>query len=246
MVGPGVIWECPQLLAIGDRWLLVVSWDDGVGVPPPGPDGTRPRHQGVVAYVGDLDLSGTVPRFVAATETVLDHGPDFYAPQLVADGERVLAWGWAWEGRGSGTNHRSADDIAAAGWAGTLTFPREVVIDASGAARCLPARELIDLVDEPLAADQVDGGWEVCTPAPAWTVAAAGGVLLDLVDGATGQTRSVWGEDASGPTRVFVDGSIVEAFTACGSTTLRAYPADGECWRVRSAGPLEAATLRAR
>ena len=31
MVGAGAIWECPQLLPVGDHWLLVVSWDDGAG-----------------------------------------------------------------------------------------------------------------------------------------------------------------------------------------------------------------------
>ncbi len=246
MVGPGAIWECPQLVPVGDRWLLVVSWDDGGGLPTPGPDGNLVRHQGVIAYVGSLDLSGPVPRFQAATETVLDHGPDFYAPQLVADGERVLAWGWAWEGRGYGTNHRSNDEIAASGWAGTLTFPREVVIDATGAARCIPARELAGLVGEPLAGTRVEGGWEVLTNAPAWMLAAESGVEVHLLDEATGHSRAVWGADAPGPTHVYVDGSIVEVFDGSGSTTLRAYPAEGERWRVRSADPLEAATLRVR
>jgi len=243
MEGPGAIWECPQLLPVGDRWLLVVSWDDGV--PTPGPDGTLSRHQGVTGYVGDLDVSGPAPRFVAGTETKLDLGPDFYAPQLVADGDRVLAWGWSWEGRGTGTNHRSDSEIAASGWAGTVTFPREVVIDSSGAAKCIPARELAGLVGEPLDVRHAQGSWEVLTSASAWTFIAEGGAQLDLVDESTGQARPVWRDDGPGATRVFIDGSIVEVFTSTGSTTVRAYPASGERWRGRSTSPLAAASLRA-
>ena len=163
----------------------------------------RGRHR--VGYVGELDLSGTAPRFSAQTELALDHGPDFYAPQLVADGDRVLAWGWSWEGRGAGTNHRSAADIVECGWAGTLTFPREVVLTESGIAMCIPARELTGLVGEPITARQTESGWELRTSTPAWTLAAVDGVQLDLVDAATGHVRQVWSTAQPGEVRLFVE-----------------------------------------
>ena len=33
----------------------------------------------------------------------------------------MLLWGWAWEGA-----ERGLDEITTAGWAGVLTFPREL------------------------------------------------------------------------------------------------------------------------
>lgn len=244
MQGAGAIWECPQLVQVGDAWVLVVSWDDGPAAERPGPEGTVVRPMGATAYAGELDVSGPVPVFRARTETPLDHGPDFYAPQLVPDGDRVLGWGWSWEGRGPGPNRRSDAEIAASGWAGTVTFPREVVLDPSGSTRCVPARELAALAGEPLGVRATDGRYELGTAVPAWTATADGRVELDLVDGATGLPRSVWRRSAPGPTRVFVDGSIVEVFGPSGSTTVRAYPAPGESWRLTADEGLEAATLR--
>ncbi|MEZ5230322.1 MAG: hypothetical protein R2710_27760 [Acidimicrobiales bacterium] len=59
----------------------------------------------------------------------------------------------------------------------------------------------------------------------------------------TGAVRAAWRGSTSGTVDVFADGSIVEMFTATGSTTLRAYPAAGERWRVRSTGPAQAQVL---
>lgn len=244
MPGEGAIWECPQLIPFEGRWLLVVSWDHGVGVLPPTPDGTVPRTLGVTCYLGDLDVSGPVPRFIAETASAFDHGPDFYAPQLVVHGDRVLAWGWSWEGRGVGTNRRPGAEVEASGWAGTVTFPREVVIGPSGVAQCIPARELAGLVGEPLEVDGDDRGFELRTAAPAWTLTADGEVQVDLHDESTGQARPVWSGGAPGAVTVFTDGSIVEVFTGSGSATVRAYPAGGEVWRVRSTRRLAAAVLR--
>lgn len=244
MVGAGAIWECPQLVPVREGWLLVVSWDDGAAAQPAGSDGiSRPRH-GVACYSGELDVTGPVPRFTPATEALLDHGPDFYAPQLVIDGDRVLAWGWSWEGRGAGTNHRSDAEVAACGWAGTLTFPREVVLGPAGAGMCVPARELEALEGRPLPVHSTGDGVEMQTDEAAWVARSAGGVLVELVDGSTGQVRPVWSSRTEGPITVFADGSIVEVFAEWGTSTRRAYPAAGEVWRVRSGGPMVATVLR--
>lgn len=241
MAGAGAIWECPQLVQVGADWLLVVSWDAGPAAEVAGPAGTTVRPMGVTGYVGALDVSGPAPRFVPRTATAFDHGPDFYAPQLVPDGDRVLAWGWSWEGRGTGPNRPCATETV---WAGTLTLPREVVVDPTGSPRFIPARELAALLGESLGIRATDGRYELGTAEPAWTATADGWVELDLVDGATGLARSVWTGSASAPTRVFVDGSIVEVFGPSGSTTVRAYPAAGEFWRLTADEGLEAATLR--
>ncbi|MEZ5376854.1 MAG: glycoside hydrolase family 32 protein [Acidimicrobiales bacterium] len=243
MVGSGTFWECPQLVPFGERWLLVVSWDEPVPADERRGESAPERRHGVAAYVGDLDLSGSVPRFVPTAETPLDHGPDFYAPQLVVDDGRILAWGWSWEGRGTGTNHRSAADIAASGWAGTLTFPREVMAGPSGLPVCMPAHELDRLRGGGLQVQEVDGVYEMHTSEPAWMHTATGDVMIDLVNDTTGAVRAAWRGSTSGTVDVFADGSIVEMFTATGSTTLRAYPAAGERWRVRSTGPAQAQVL---
>ncbi len=76
---------------------------------------------------------------------MLDEGPAFYAPQLMTDGDRTLLWGWSWE------LGRTEEQVAAAGWAGVLTFPRELYV-RDGVLGSRPAAELAKLR----------------TPSPAW------------------------------------------------------------------------------
>ena len=121
---PANVWECPNLVRLGDRWLIVLSlWRlvDG-------------RHDlaGVRYLVGDLRLEdGRAPRFVPEAGGRVDTGPTFYAPQLLAHDGRVLLRAWSWE------HGRSDAEIDAAGWAGVLTFPRALTLrgDALVSAR---------------------------------------------------------------------------------------------------------------
>ncbi|MFJ8596778.1 glycoside hydrolase family 32 protein [Streptomyces sp. NPDC093598] len=125
--GP-VGWECPQYATFGDRGVLIISdW-----TPQGGPSHTT-VHTG-------REQDG---RFTATADPVpLDHGPDFYAPALLrAPGDRWLLWGWAWEARDDAWVHE-------AGWAGTLTLPREVTLAADGTIIQRPARELLALRGE--------------------------------------------------------------------------------------------------
>jgi beta-fructofuranosidase len=221
-VAPAEIWECPQLVPLPDptgetRWVLVLSlWHDRT-------------LRGVSALVGDLDLSTGAPRFVVNTGGPLDLGPDFYAPQAFVHAEerRVLLWGWTWESR----TQRTQDEVLAAGWAGALTFPRELGI-SGGRVVSTPARELVGLRRDVLDVANLAEG----VPAaelPAWEVEAQGQVLVDLV-GPDGE-REVWrGPAAAARTRVLVDGSVVEAFADGAVWTVRAYPRAGESWRVRA------------
>ena len=211
-VADAQIWECPNLVRLDDRWLLVLSlWravEDGVG-----------ELSGVRYLVGDLEPAGPGLRFVAASGGVLDEGPAFYAPQLLPDGDRVLLWGWSWE------LGRTAEQVEAAGWAGVLTCPRELgVVD--GVLTSRPARELEALRGPalPAAGSFVERAFEVL---------ADSAVGLTLEDGDREQLVLDPARAAGGAVRVLVDGSLVEAFAADGrSLTTRAYPTVTSRWRV--------------
>jgi beta-fructofuranosidase len=222
----GHVWECPQLVRVGDAWVLLVSWLE-----------RDSERFGVTAFTGRLDVSGEAPRFVVERAAPLDAGPDLYAPQAyVADDGRVLVWGWSWEGRGDAHAERPEHEVAAAGWAGVLTCPRELALTPAGTAVTRPVAELAGLRGGalPLADGVLD------TDEPSFRVAAAGAVVVSLVDGA--HEVRVWASD--GPAEVLVDGSLLEAFEPARSTTLRAYPRGGQRWRVRTSGDAEAHVLR--
>ncbi|MFB9378027.1 glycoside hydrolase family 32 protein [Kineococcus gynurae] len=219
----GSIWECPQLFRLGEDWVLLVSWvhrsESGESL-------------GVTAYVGDLDLAGDAPRFRVRAANRLD-GPEFYAPQgFCAPDGRVLLFSWTWEGRGTGVLGRAQVDTDAAGWAGSLTFARELQVQ-DGRAVCRPAAELLALRAGPLAHDER----EVATAEAAWEVLAAGPVVLQVHD--DDGAHEVWSGES--PTvRVLVDASVVEVFTAEDSSTLRIYPRGEARWVLR-AGHVDAA-----
>ncbi|WP_033223146.1 glycoside hydrolase family 32 protein [Kitasatospora phosalacinea] len=117
-------WECPQYASFGERGALVVSLWDALGGP-----------RDVRVYVGS-ESDGT---FTPTGHHVLDHGPDFYAPALLpAPDGRWLLWGWSWEARDAAWSDE-------AGWAGTLTLPREVTLTPDGRVHQQPAREILQL-----------------------------------------------------------------------------------------------------
>ncbi len=124
------VWECPELLALGETSLLHVS-----------------NYRNVRYFLGEPDLS--TPEFAVETEGLLDHGA-LYAPQSTTtpDG-RVLMWGWIKE-------TRSVDAQWRAGWSGALSIPRELSIGAAGELVQQPARELQTLRSEPAFDDRVD------------------------------------------------------------------------------------------
>jgi beta-fructofuranosidase len=238
----GAIWECPQLVRFGDRWLLVISWDDGAestaSVQEPSPT------QGVACFIGEIGLEAGVPRFTALREDEFDSGPDFYAPQLVVDGDRILAWGWAWEGRGSGVNAPPSFSEDAVSWAGTLSFPREVIENDDGAVVCVPARELSQLRGESLRPELVNSRWQIETSVNAFSVTGEVGVRIDVVGEQSGEVRHVCASSDAGPVTVLVDGSIVEVFDRNGSLTMRAYRHPDERWRATSTAQLSGFELR--
>ena len=224
VVAEANIWECPNLVRVPcgsatavdaageDRWVLLLSlwrWVDEV-------------HElaGVRYLVGDLVPDGPGLRFVAESGGVLDDGPSFYAPQVLTDGDRVLVWGWAWE------VGRSENQVRDAGWAGALTFPRELFL-TDGALGARPAAELLGLRAGPLELEP-----EGTTAAPAFELRSVCTARLRLVD----RGRELFALDVGGsaevPTTVLVDGSVVELFRDGASRTERAYPTSTSRWVV--------------
>lgn len=213
-IAPANIWECPNLFRLGDSWVLLVSlWRDTV-------------LSGVRYLVGDLVPRGEGLSFVPRAGGTLDDGPTFYAPQVLVEPDRVLLWGWAWEG-----SDRSEGAIREAGWAGTLTSPREVVLRGERvivqpAAELTGWRRPVGLVDP---ANRITD--------PAFEVITDGRMLLRCIDPTSGDEHVVAASD--GPARIIVDGSLVEIFHPTGSTTTRHYPAEGSYWTVETDGPAQ-------
>jgi beta-fructofuranosidase len=227
-LAPAEIWECPQLVQIGEDWVLLLSlWDRA------GTEG-EPLHR-TVHLVGSLqqDERG-LPRFVPRAGGPVDAGPDLYAPQAVQDREngRVLMWGWSWEGAG-----RTQARADAQGWAGCLTFPRELDLEGDRLVADVP-RELEGLRGR----EELVIGNAVQAKAPArLEVRAPHGARVELraADGSTRRELAV-----GGAVRLFLDGSLLEVI---GRSTLahteRLYPEPGETWCI-SGQELQAWSLR--
>lgn len=198
------IWECPNLVQIGEDWVLIISLWRLV-------DGTHSLH-GVAWVVGDLTASGDAPpSFSPRTAGRLDEGDAYYAPQALAVDDRVLLWGWSWE------TDLGSERLAAAPWQGVLTFPREVgVVGDRVVVR--PAAELTGLRTGPADVEALPAAFEV----------VAGGATIGLtLDGAACLPEGLAVD------RVLVDGSLIEAFTVDGgSLTTRAYPGPESRWQL--------------
>ncbi len=216
---PAQIWECPNLLQLGNRWLLIISlWQWS---------GTTHVLAGVRYLIGDLHAGPTRCSFVPTSGGAVDDGPTFYAPQVLALPDRALMWGWAWE------QGRTEEQIDLAGWAGVLTFPRELsIVDDRLVTR--PATELVGLRRE-----QLSWSSKVGIGVVAFEIEASGPVSLVLVE--EGREDVVVRVD--GVARIFVDGSLVEVFTAGPPFTTRAYPSADRSWTVR-AEPTDAVVWR--
>ena len=126
------IWECPNLALIDGRWVLLISlwrWVDDV-------------HElaGVRYLIGDLVArrrrSALRGQHRRAWSTKARRST---RPQLISADDRTLLWGWSWETR------PQRPSIEAAGWAGALTFPRELVGPATASCSREPAAELTGL-----------------------------------------------------------------------------------------------------
>ncbi len=107
--------ECPNFFKLGDEWVLFVS-----------------PYGKVQYFVGEFDAETC--RFRPRTRGLLDHGPNFYAPNtmLVPDGRR-LVWGWV------------NGFLGGRGWNGCLSLPRELSFSRDGQLLQKPAPQLSKL-----------------------------------------------------------------------------------------------------
>jgi len=120
--GAGDMWECPELLDLGEKQLLHVS-----------------NYEVVQYYLGEADLDA--PAFDVEREGLLDYGA-LYAPQSMTTSDgRILVWGWLVESR-------DADAQWEAGWSGALSLPRELSLGDDGRLRQRPAAEVERLREE--------------------------------------------------------------------------------------------------
>ena len=217
-IAPADVWECPNLVRFSDRWVLILSLWRRAGGPV--------VAEGVRYLVGDLRLTADGPRFKADSGGLIDDGPSFYAPHVLREHERTLIWGWARE------HGRSQAEIDAAGWAGSLTFCRELrLIDDVLVSQ--PAAELTALRRNPL--DLVP---DIPFTANAFDIelrAGAGAASLWLLDDA-GQRLVAECDIGAAPLaqpRILVDGSMVEIFDGSGiASTTRAYPTTTSAWML--------------
>lgn len=207
---PAEIWECPQLVRLGEDWVLTVSrWFR--------PGQVTDDLPGCTYLVGQLraDEDG-VPSYAPRTGGIVDRGPDFYAPQAVVDAEagRVLAWGWSWEHAG-----RTQEQTDAQGWAGCLTFPRQLAL-RGGVLISTPPAELAALRGETLTAD----GGELALAAPFRAELRLAGSARVLLRRAAGAEELLL-EHEGGPATLLLDGGIVELLPQrAAAATVRMYP----------------------
>lgn len=188
-VAPADVWECPQLVRVGEDDVLVLSLQTG-------------RWLGdVVHAVGRVDTDPATgrPRFTARSGGLLDAGPDLYAPQVVADEPgRPLLLGWV-------RQDDAADDAPLDAVAGCLTLPRRLESTGGGVA-VVPHPALAALVEqeERVSSDRLRGALElplplharVRTTSGAEVVLRAGGVAVPL----------------DGDVEVWLDGEVAEVF----------------------------------
>lgn len=131
-VWTGSMWECPDFFPLRDKSVLLVSVYDE----------SRFREGAYkeslhypVAFVGTYTEHIFVPR----TQSIIDYGGYFYAPQTLLDATgRRLLWGWLWEGR-------SDEAQWTAGWAGVMSLPRVLSLSAGDVVSQEPAPELKQL-----------------------------------------------------------------------------------------------------
>ena len=127
------IWECPDLLQVDGRWILIVSF-----IVPGGEVAAGSRTQ---YWIGEFD--GT--RFTPQSEMhTLSFGPDDYAAVSWSDtpDNRKIIIGWM-----SHWNYANHTPSHEENWRGAMTLPRELSVK-KGTLRQLPPHELSSLRGE--------------------------------------------------------------------------------------------------
>ncbi len=194
----GSVWECPVLIPLDGRWVLVMSvWEEGT-----------PFY---VAYgVGDL-VDG---RFVAQRWGRLSHGPSYYASSTFVDAE----------GR-HGLVHWVREVVDPAGlWAGASSAPQLLHLDGDRlVARPHPVftgGAIVAEVEAPEPVGVPAASWIEWHSGPGSSLIVADAIAL-LERGTDDVTLTVDGERhrvpvGDGPVGLLLDRLVIEVFTDAG------------------------------
>ena len=129
----GDMWECPNLLHIGEKYLLLIS---------------VVAQKRVIYFTGDLHDG----KFIPKNQGVFDAGGSYYAPLSFYDQKgRVITFGWSWE-------ERSEEAQRMAGWAGVQALPRQLSITDDGTLNIEPVGEVKSIRRETFEVGQVSVG----------------------------------------------------------------------------------------
>lgn len=124
----GTMWECPDLFALDDQWVLVLSPQEMEA------DGLEFHNGNNTMYIiGSFEKESV--RLKRTKIAAIDYGLDFYAPQTVktADGRRVMiGWMQSWD------NPITPNEF---NWSGIMSLPRELHIKDNRLLQT-PVREL--------------------------------------------------------------------------------------------------------
>lgn len=217
-------WECPQLVELGGRWVLVLSLQ------------IEGRLSTVGVLVGDLTDAATgdgLPRFAPTAAGLLDEGPSCYAPQVALDPDGPWLHGWVLD--------TDRPDDPAPAVSGCLTLPRRLHLVGDTVVSRVDDRLRTYVGDQPstpLTGAQLAAGVDLPLVArvtgagahPAASVTVTGFEHdVEIPVGATG--FEVW-----------VDADVMEVYREeRPPVTVRQPGTTG--WRLRATGDVEAARL---
>lgn len=203
----GALWECPQLIDVDGRQVLVSSvWDDDV-----------------LYYAGYGVGSFDAGRFSATTWGRLTYGPSYYAPSFFRDAEgRPCLVFWM----------RHVDDVDE-GWASAHSIPYVLSL-SSGQLTATPHPDLERHLGAPLESNVVDGAsffveWRPVDGNSTLEFRTDGAELLHLsiADGVLSAIAPAQSDPltvpVTGSVAVIVDGPVVEIVSPAG---LLGFPID--------------------
>lgn len=204
------VWECPQIVEItpGRYALFVALWKSV----------NRVAASNLAAcewIVGDIDFTTETPTMHSTDVGRVDHGPDFYAPQIARLCAGNVLWGWTWE-----SHEEDEATRIARGYQGALTFPRVLRFRNDRPVWELP-EALTALRARTLDVNEVSSvhAWEAIVSASSATTIGIANKEFTVAD----------------TTRILVDGNLVEIFEGepCERPrTVRVDATDGVALRV--------------
>jgi beta-fructofuranosidase len=190
------VYECPNFFPLGDKWVLLVS---------------VMSEQRVDYFVGLFWNN----HFVIETHGTIAGAP-LFAPYSFEQGGRRLMIGWLRE-------MRPVEAHKAAGWAGSMTIPIELMLLENNVLALTPVREVLD--------EKITGRYRLYENVSA--------DMLHQIQAEMGnRLKVVISEDLSKV--FFVDGSVVEFFDFPNYTPKRVYDGRGlECLKEFVSFPIK-------